>query len=513
MPTYKRPDVYIRETLTQANPNFFPASSPAAFVGYCRRGPIGPTIIDTWPAYVGQFGDFVGGSDDDLHYAMYNYFANGGRQAQVVRTLGAGVATATRTLNDRAATPAAALIVNADNPGAWGNRVYVEILDTLTVGVFSLIVYYAETATATPVLRERFVNLSMDPASDRNVLSVVNSSLSGSNFINVSLPPNWTYVAATGTPAASVTPGGTALAGGADATAKPTVGAAGQVMAGVKLLDQVQDGFLLNMVSVTDVATLNAGIAYVEGRGDSMLFIDPAPGRTAAQIVSDAGMLTRSSYAAIYWPQVLTSDPSNISPGTTKQMSPVPGVLGQVALTDASRGTQKAPAGWANALRGVLGLETPMPGLSDWDTAAAGQVNTIRYFTGNGYLIWGSKTLKQGQADSEISIRRTLMALEAAILQVTRFAVFEPNDELLWGELYSACDGVLRNLWQSGGLRGANQSQAYYVVCDDTNNTSATIAAGEVHVEIGCALQYPAQFIVINIGQFEGGAQVSVTGI
>jgi uncharacterized protein len=82
---------------------------------------------------------------------------------------------------------------------------------------------------------------------------------------------------------------------------------------------------------------------------------------------------------------------------------------------------------------------------------------------------------------------------------------------LLWGELSSAVDQVLRNLWQTRGLRGATQNQAYYVICDDTNNTPQSIAAGEVHIDAGVALQYPARFIVISIGQFEAEASVNTT--
>src|SRR3954470_12366434 len=482
--SYKRADVYIRETLTQANPSFFPSTSQVAFVGYARRGPIGPTIVDSWLTFLRLFGGFVGGVDDDLAYAVYQFFQNGGGSCLVVRTLGAGVATATRTFNDRQATPASILTVTATNPGAWGNRVSVEIVDTLVAGIFNLNVYYSDTATGTARLVESFANLSMDPASPRNAVSIVGSALTGSNYISVGTPVGWTYSPATGTPATTAG-GGSALSGGADAVSKPTAGAAGQIMAGVGALDRTADGFLLNLVGVTDVATINAAIGYVENRGDSMLFIDNQPGRTSAQIATDAGGYTRSSYAALYWPQIIIADPANIAPGTMHQMSPVSSVLGQVIQTDANRGSSKAPAGLGNSLANVMALELPQPTLGDFDTVSAAQVNPIRFFTGSGFCVWGASTLKQGQADSQISIRRTLIALEAALLAVTRFAAFEDNDELLWGELSSAVDQVLRNLWQTRGLRGATQNQAYYVICDDTNNTPQSIAAGEVHIDAG----------------------------
>ena len=42
-------------------------------------------------------------------------------------------------------------------------------------------------------------------------------------------------------------------------------------------------------------------------------------------------------------------------------------------------------------------------------------------------------------------------------------------------------------------------------VCDDTINTAQVIQSGEVRMEVGVALQYPAEFVVIRITQFDRG--------
>jgi phage tail sheath protein FI len=66
-------------------------------------------------------------------------------------------------------------------------------------------------------------------------------------------------------------------------------------------------------------------------------------------------------------------------------------------------------------------------------------------------------------------------------------------------------------LWASGALKGNSSADAFYVICNTTNNSQATIDAGEIHVEVGVALQTPAEFIVINVGQFTGGSTVTET--
>jgi phage tail sheath protein FI len=47
----------------------------------------------------------------------------------------------------------------------------------------------------------------------------------------------------------------------------------------------------------------------------------------------------------------------------------------------------------------------------------------------------------------------------------------------------------------------ATSADAFFVKCDAENNPQDSIASGEVHIEIGVALQYPAEFVVINLSQ------------
>ena len=56
------------------------------------------------------------------------------------------------------------------------------------------------------------------------------------------------------------------------------------------------------------------------------------------------------------------------------------------------------------------------------------------------------------------------------------------------------------------GLRGANAAEAYYIRCDETLNTLQVISSGEVRMEIGVALEYPAEFVVIRITQYDRGS-------
>jgi phage tail sheath protein FI len=77
--------------------------------------------------------------------------------------------------------------------------------------------------------------------------------------------------------------------------------------------------------------------------------------------------------------------------------------------------------------------------------------------------------------------------------------------------MYNAADAYLRGLYVAGGLAGATATDAYFIVCDDTINTDAAIQAGAVYIQIGVALQRPAEFVVIQIGQYDGSSSVVTT--
>jgi phage tail sheath protein FI len=122
----------------------------------------------------------------------------------------------------------------------------------------------------------------------------------------------------------------------------------------------------------------------------------------------------------------------------------------------------------------------------------------------------GARTLKGGYADMYVPVRRSLIYLEKALVELTQFAIFEPNDTVLYRRISAILNGFLTNYWTQGGLRGTAPEQAFFVLCDSTNNTLSTVESGQVNIQVGVALQRPAEFVVINIGQFDGGATVTV---
>ena len=118
----------------------------------------------------------------------------------------------------------------------------------------------------------------------------------------------------------------------------------------------------------------------------------------------------------------------------------------------------------------------------------------------------GGRTLDNTPNNRYINIRRSLIYIEKRLSDLTQFAVFENNDSRLWLQIRTALNAFLLSYWQSGGLRGATVSQAFYVKCDSSTTTFSDMQAGKVNIEVGVSLEYPAEFVVIKLGQLTGNA-------
>lgn len=134
--------------------------------------------------------------------------------------------------------------------------------------------------------------------------------------------------------------------------------------------------------------------------------------------------------------------------------------------------------------------------------SAAKPINAIRSVPGAGTVVYGARTLLQdGTANRYVSMRRSLNYLRKRITDLTQFAVFENNNEVLWSQIRTVLGVFLNEYRNQGGLRGATPSDAFFVKCDAENNTSNDIVQGTVNIEVGVALEYPAEFVVITLSQ------------
>jgi len=254
--------------------------------------------------------------------------------------------------------------------------------------------------------------------------------------------------------------------------------------------------------------------AYCAARR-ALLLIDPPAAWTTKLKAGQIGKIsptdlgnfapTNATCAAVYFPRLLQPDPAN--PAQTFTHAPSGAIAGIFAATDAAVGVWKAPAGTTHPLQNVLGLELTLTDAQNGVLNPLG-INCLRTFSAEGEVLWGARTLAgTDTTDSDykyIPTRRLALFIEASLYQGTQWVVFEPTAEPLWAQLRLSVGAFLQTLFTQGALLGTTPTQAYFVKCDNENNTPADIANGVVNITVGFAPVHPAEFLVIQIQQLAG---------
>jgi hypothetical protein len=215
---------------------------------------------------------------------------------------------------------------------------------------------------------------------------------------------------------------------------------------------------------------------------------------------------------ALYFPWLVIQEVAGVP---TYDLPPASLAAGVIARRDLARGPAIAPAN--ETLNTVVGVARPIDDTIDSalyspDPDANGNavpaVNIIRPFAGYGIQVWGARTLSTDPWMQFLNVRRAMSAIERRCKAALDVLVFEPNTPFLWAQITQSVVGVLLAIFNSGGLRGAQPSEAFYVRCDASVNTPDTIAEGQVICEVGVAVAAPAEFIVFRLGRQEGVVQV-----
>jgi uncharacterized protein len=532
-PSLTYPGVYIEELSSGVHTITGVATSIAAFIGWSNQGPTDEAVlVESWSDFQAQFGGFSNsnGLPNYLGYAVNQFFGNGGQQAYIIRIV----------WNDSQTASAPGVVgaweVYAQNPGAWGNNVWVNITPFGTQGRFTLQVLYASSGKpAQAQVVENYANLSTASSDPQYVVTVINNDSQYISFVNPANPTqplapfSGTIVATPSLASPPVWPPGAQLGGGKDGTTLvpgdgkfeialgPDASPTSTNDFGLRLLDRVDIFNLLCVPGETDAPTISILQEYCSIKR-AFYIVDCPQTSTTSDLTNsgpvgtnDTGGLLTGQYSpnsAYYYPWIQAPDPLF---GNRPTLFPPCGfVAGIYAATDASRGVWKAPAGIDASLTGVSGLQYNLTDLENGNLNIQA-VNCLREFKVYGDVVWGARTLQgNDQAGSQwkyVPIRRLALYLESSLYDGTQWVVFEPNDEPLWGQIRLNVGSFMQGLFLQGAFQGTTPQQAYFVKCDSENNPQSSIDMGIVYILVGFAPLYPAEFVVIQIQQIAGQLQ------
>lgn len=623
---YNHPGVYIEEIPSGVRPISAASTSIPIFIGAAKNGPIGDAqFLLSWDDYKKAFGG-ISDDTDALGLSVSSFYANGGGTAYAVR-LADGALTSAMPANSMpgrvGGTIAAAnvLTIEASNPGAWGDSITVQVVNsdgqTFTLQVVQ---------TGEDVISETFANLTMNDKSANFVGSVVNNN---SNLIRAEYSPDvadgtkflkgtlasadsdpiafeqvvegdtlkieldnlgafeMTFPAPAGgsynhtkvrtaivdavktfgpqgnfqdfagnssatsisftsgvssaTSKVKIYPGKVAsllriapgqgvaqngdfdvvppdmpspelLTGGDDGAAPVKADYQAFMGEGLMKLRDVSIIVLPGRDYVNDKDIVDAAISHCEATKSRMVIVDP-PGDAELRTGADVAALglSTSTYSVLYYPYLKVSNPffnpdKNPTAPPTLTIAPSGAMAGLWAKTDARRGVWKAPAGIETGLLGIAGVRFDvLDGIQDQLNPLG--INCIRKLPRFNHVVWGARTLATNSVPEwrYVPIRRTAIMIERSIYDGIQWAVFEPNNHILWGSLRLNMETFMDSLFRAGAFQGEKASDAYFVRCGlgDTM-TQGDIDAGRVIAIVGFAPLKPAEFVIVRIQQKVG---------
>jgi hypothetical protein len=208
-------------------------------------------------------------------------------------------------------------------------------------------------------------------------------------------------------------------------------------------------------------------------------------------------------FVALYYPWIVVP---NTLTKKNESIPPSGHLAGIYARTDQSRGVHKAPAN--TNVRGAIGLDRRLSDAQQGPLNILG-IDVLRVFPTSGQpIVWGARTTATDRNWQYINVRRLFLYLEESIEEGIRWAIFEPNNTALWKKLKRTLTEFLTRVWRDGALFGEKAEEAFYVRIDEVLNPPSTQALGRLYIEIGVRPTYPAEFIVVRIGIWQGGSEV-----
>ena len=242
-------------------------------------------------------------------------------------------------------------------------------------------------------------------------------------------------------------------------------------------------------------------------RMDCMTIIDPlrpifVMGRDSKVIDSEGKTFTQdiynplkeiasseSNYAAMYGNWVKISD---IFTGR-RMWVPFSGYAAAVfARNDAVSQPWFAPAGLNRGTFNCLDIAFN-PNQKQRDRLYEISVNPVVFFSGDGFVVMGQKTLQtKPTAFDRINVRRLFLTLERATQRTLKYFVFEPNTEFTRTRLKSVITPIFEFAKNTEGLYD------YEIVADERINTPDVIDNNELLVSIYLKAVRSSEYILVD---------------
>lgn len=293
------------------------------------------------------------------------------------------------------------------------------------------------------------------------------------------------------------------LAGGSDGTIPQEIDASmyegtdgsADKRTGLTAFKTLSDVSIMAIPGITDKAVQSSLVSHCENMGNRFAILDmPLEDKEVPDLLEFRENVD-TSYAAMYHPWVQCYDPLARRSTYLPPSGTMAGIFGR---TDNTRGVHKAPAN--ETLRNCTGLSV------NYNEAEQGKlnpkgINLIRALPGQGIRVWGARTCSSDGNWKYVNVRRLFIFIEESIRANTNWAVFEPNDEMLWSRVEGTIRVFLTTQWRNGALAGSTADEAFFINIGKSTMTEDDILNGRLICVIGVAPVRPAEFVIFRITQ------------
>ena len=231
--------------------------------------------------------------------------------------------------------------------------------------------------------------------------------------------------------------------------------------------------------SAADQATLSNYVIenIANYRKDCIALVSPSKnavvgnkGNELQAVLNDRAMLGSTSYAVMASSWKLMYDRYS----DLNRWVPLSGdVAGLCANTDNVADPWFSPAGRSRGMiRNTVRLAYNPGSKTERDTLYQNAVNPVTSQIGEGVMLYGDKTLQtKPSAFDRINVRRLFIVLEKAIATMSKYVMFEFNDDFTRAQFVARVEPYLREVQGRRGVTG------FRIQCDSVNNPPSVVDA------------------------------------
>jgi uncharacterized protein len=236
-----------------------------------------------------------------------------------------------------------------------------------------------------------------------------------------------------------------------------------------------------------------------------IVLLDVPPGLSQRRMLAWREQLY-SMYAAAYHPWLMVSRGDDARDAAIA-VNPAAVAAGIIARREIERGVQYGPAN--EFAQGVFDVSDRVSSARH-DELHQSAINVYLHER-DGARLTAARTLSPDPSYRQVSVRRLMTMLRRVLYRQMQWAVFEPNDSRLRGDIRNQLDAYLRQLFAANAFAGARAEDAFFVRCDDELNPQQVVDAGRLYCYVGVAPAEPLEFLVLQIAR-DGDGTLRVQG-